>query len=347
MKKSYLALGVMAGSSMDGLDIALTNFTKVNGRWNFDCLQAITLDYDLEVKQALKKSPDLSLEEKKALDDWFGKWIGNKIRNFIHEQKKNIQLVSVHGHTVIHSPKNKISWQLGNGQTIANTLNITTVSDFRTQDILQGGQGAPLVPYGDFNLFSEYDACLNLGGIANISFKKQKNAWDICPCNQLLNFYANQLGLDYDEGGRKAKQGKIDDAFLMALESNEYFDKPSPKSLANDLFPLQLLRTVPPKDGLHTSIMFIARQIAKNIPVSLYNILVTGGGVFNTFLVSEIDKLLPNTKMIIPDDMIISFKEAIIFAFLGILRLHKEINVLATVTGADKDTSSGKIYQPI
>jgi len=344
MKTIYSVLGVMAGSSMDGLDITLASFRK-GGKWSFEIKKCETIPYETQLYVQLKESPNKSHENQRELDVDFGKWIGAKVNKFIGENK--VDLISVHGHTLIHAPQDNISRQLGDGKTIAGITNIPTVTNFRSEDIQKGGQGAPLVPLGDFELFTDFEACLNLGGIANISIRDEKKAWDICPCNQILNYFANKLGENYDKEGQLAEKGTLDQNFISKMLEIPYFHLPPPKSLPNAFIKQSVLDSNDPRNGLRSYSEFIAQQIATDLkPYRTGKLLVTGGGSFNNFLVSRIQKSLPNWKVIIPDISIIAYKEALIFAFLGLKKILGEVNVLRTVTGAVSDSSSGTIHHP-
>ncbi|MDE0470673.1 MAG: anhydro-N-acetylmuramic acid kinase [Ekhidna sp.] len=344
MKTTYSVLGVMAGSSMDGLDIALVSFRK-GKNWSFQIKNHKTIPYENQLYLRLKESPDTSYEHQRALDIDFGKWTGIKINKFI--EGRAVDLISVHGHTLVHSPKNKISRQLGDGKTIAEVTNIQTVTSFRSEDIQKGGQGAPLVPLGDFELFLDFEACLNLGGIANISIRDEKSAWDICPCNQILNYYASKLGKAYDNEGQLAEKGKLDHEFVNKILKMPYFHLSPPKSLPNAFIKHSFLDLIDPRDGLRSYSEFIANQISADLkPYRNGKLLVTGGGGFNNFLVSRIQKSLPDWKVVIPHTSIIAYKEALIFAFLGLKRILGEVNVLRSVTGAVSDSSSGTIHHP-
>lgn len=346
MKSSFTVLGGMAGSSMDGLDLALVRFEK-NGDWHYEVLRCITLTYPSEVYEMLKASKTKTMEELADSDIAFGQWIGKEIHAFLNGE--HAELLAIHGHTAIHRPEEGISLQLGNGAVIAQITGIPTITAFRSQDVSLGGQGAPLVPFGDFQLFREYDVCLNLGGIANLSLKDRQLAWDICPCNQVLNYFARQLGQDYDEGGQLGKKGQLDHSFLDRISTLSYFSAPPPKSLPNEFLSASLLGETKPLDGLRSYSYFIANQIAhdlEELQSKKSKMLVTGGGAFNDFLVSQIRDALPDWEVIIPDQTTISFKEAIVFAFLGLMRHLNKTNVLSSVTGSSKDTSSGVIHLP-
>lgn len=347
LKTTYSAIGVMAGSSMDGLDVIHIGFQENKGSWSFSIGNGETIQYDPEVYIKLKESSQQHIKKQRLLDVEFGNWIGTAVSKFIRQYNIKADLLAVHGHTVIHQPHNKISWQLGSGAEIAGKTEVTTITDFRNQDISLGGQGAPLVPMGDFHLFEEYDACLNLGGIANVSLRELQTAWDITPCNQILNFYAKQLGKEFDENGQLAREGDLYSDFIQQMEKISFFQTPAPKSLPNNFISVEVLKQLNPKDGLRTISEFIAKQTAEDLRNTYskeQKILVTGGGAHNDFLIERLKHHLSNWEVIVPSKLLIDFKEAIVFAFLGVLRMRNERNVLASVTGASKDTSSGVIH---
>lgn len=346
MKERYSIIGAMAGSSMDGLDLAHAVFTLDQNEWKYQIKKCETIPYDKVLFDELKQSPSQNLKNQKKLDLAFGDWIGDKINAF-KVDLDSIDLLGVHGHTVVHEPHNKVSWQLGNGKHIAKKTGLPTITDFRTLDVENDGQGAPLVPFGDFSLFKEFDACLNLGGIANISINAKKMAWDICPCNQVLNFFASQLGFDFDDSGHLAREGKFDKEFYTLLSSNPFFSALPPKSLPNNFINHQVLNSIDPKNGLHTYCHFIADQVAKSVtPSNKSKLLITGGGALNSYLIELITEKTHGWQIDIPDQETIAFKESLVFAFLALKRFRNEINVLASVTGASKDTSSGVIHLP-
>lgn len=348
MNNEHYVLGGMAGSSMDGFDMALIKFFSESNKWGFDLLACATIEYPDGLLEKLQKVHTVSLAEQQELDKELGIWFGHEVAAFIKD-KKTPDLVAIHGHTVVHKPQDGISWQLGDGKEIASVTGIKTVTDFRTKDLTYGGEGAPLVPVGDFELFDQYDACLNLGGIANVSIRNKRTAGDICPCNQLLNHFARKLGLDYDHDGANASKGKVDDEFVERLASIPYFDLPFPKSLPNQFIPEETLENIEPLAGLSSSCEFIAYQVAsslKDINMPSPKLLISGGGAFNSYLVNELRNKLIDWEVEIPSDDIVSFREALIFGFLGMKRIRGEINVLGSVTGASQDTSSGVVHLP-
>ncbi len=287
-----------------------------------------------------------------TLDIDYANYLAELINQFI---KKNgitaIDFVASHGHTIFHQPDEGFTLQIGNGQTISNETGLKVICDFRTQDVALGGQGAPLVPIGDSLLFSEYDYCLNLGGFANISFEKNKEriAFDICPVNIVLNHYAKHLGFDYDKGGSIAGKGKINKKLLDKLNAISFYKAPIPKSLGYEfvmksIFPIIDVNQIRIEDILRTFVAHIVIQITALIDTDKKSrILVTGGGVFNNFLMSELKKS-SKYEIVIPSTKIVDYKEALIFALLGVLRSENQVNCLRSVTGAKRDHSSGKIF---
>jgi anhydro-N-acetylmuramic acid kinase len=266
---------------------------------------------------------------------------------------QNLDAVCSHGHTILHQPQNGFTLQIGNLPEIATLINQTVVCDFRVQDVQLGGQGAPLVPIGDRILFSEYDYCMNLGGFSNVSFEKNKEriAFDISPINTVLNFYANQLGLDYDDKGSISRTGICNENLLQELNALDFYQKKHPKSLGFEfvketILPLIESYPIPIEDKLHTFTEHVALQIALALPNKNGSLFITGGGAYNDFLIERIQHHVPRMKLIIPSAKILEFKEALIFALLGVLKLRGEINVLSSVTGAKTNHSSGMIYSP-
>lgn len=350
-KNDVFVIGVMSGTSLDGVDLVYVQFDEINYR-DFQILHSQTIGYSNEWKQLLKNAIHKTEQELKDLDILYGKFLGEIINKFIFNYKiDTIDFIASHGHTILHQPKKGITLQIGNGAIIAKITTTKVVCDFRSQDVQLGGQGAPLVPIGDELLFSDYDFCLNLGGFSNISFKKdeQRIAFDICPVNIVLNHYANKLGLEYDESGKIASKGEINYQLLQALNELSFYEKQHPKSLGLEwvqeyIFPLVDKLEINLPIILRTFVEHIAIQIGKVI----YNnnkVLVTGGGAFNTFLMDRIQFHAKN-KINLPSSKLIHFKEALLFAFLGLLKMKHKVNCLKSVTGAKKDHSSGVIFIP-
>lgn len=356
MKKTqYNCIGVMSGTSLDGIDMAKIIFTVENNSWNYEILQHKTVSYTAHWVERLKNAVSFSDAQLHQLNIDYTQLLGTTIAQFIQEHKiENLDAVCSHGHTILHQPHNGFTLQIGNLPEIATIVKQKVVCNFRVQDVNLGGQGAPLVPIGDRILFSNYDFCLNLGGFSNVSleFKGNRIAFDISPVNTVLNYYANRLGFDYDDKGSIAKSGQFNEDLFSKLNNLEFFKKPFPKSLGFEfvketVLPLIESFSLPIEDKLHTFTEHIAYQTAQALqpfqPTSK-KILITGGGAYNNFLIDRIQFYLPNIQIVIPDAKTLEYKEALIFALLGVLRLRNEINVLCSVTGAKHDHCSGEVY---
>lgn len=351
-KDNYNVVGVMSGTSLDGIDLAHIVFTVKNQKWDFKILEAETLPYDSNWLNKLKIAVDFSEKELEQLNHDYTKYLGAVIKNFISRNNlNNIDAVCSHGHTILHQPQNGFTLQIGNLPEIASISNQNVVCDFRVQDVQLGGQGAPLVPIGDRILFSQYDYCLNLGGFSNVSFEDngKRIAFDISPVNTVLNFYANKLGFDYDDKGEIARSGNVNSDLLNDLNTLDYYKKTFPKSLGFEfvktiVLPLMEKYTLLTENKMRTFTEHIAMQTALALPNKTGSILITGGGAFNVFLLERIQFHLPEMQIVIPEKKIIEFKEALIFGLLGVLKLRNEINTLSSVTGAKYDHSSGVVY---
>ena len=340
----------MSGTSLDGIDVAYITF-KFSKKWNFDLKKFKTFPYPLFWKEKLKSSVNIKPNELNSLDKLYTEFLATKINLFIEKYNiKKIDAVSSHGHTVFHKPEKGITVQIGNLSELSNLINQKVVVNFREQDVKLGGQGAPLVPIGDMLLFSEYKYFLNLGGFANLSLKDSKRfiAYDICAVNTILNNLSLKLGKEFDFNGNFAKKGNIIKEFLNELNRIDFYQKSNPKSLAVEwnekiIWPLiNKYNSYSIYDLLRTYIEHISFQISKAFRKN-QKVLVTGGGAFNKFLISKI-KNKSLAKFVIPKPEIINYKEAIIFGFLGVLKLRNEINCLSSITGAKKDHSSGVIF---
>lgn len=351
--QKYDVIGLMSGTSLDGLDVVFCRFYVEKKSWKFEILNAETLPYSEDWLKKLSTAESLTALEFHELHNNYGLYLGKCVLDFITKYSIKSDFVSSHGHTIFHQPEKKITTQIGSGAAIASICKLPVVNDFRTLDVFLGGQGAPLVPIGDRLLFNEYDYCLNLGGFANISYEnnKERIAFDICPVNIVMNQYAKQLGHNFDNKGDLAKNGKLNRELLNKLNELEFYHLPyhQPKSLGKEwvlknIFPLIDDFSLDAKDVLHTFAEHIAVQINKVIIAeSSSKILVTGGGAYNQYLMELLQQKC-KAKIILPDSQIIEFKEALIFAFLGVLRMRNEINCLRSVTGASSDSCGGAIY---
>ena len=352
LKQKYNIIGVMSGTSLDGVDLAHVNFTIFKDKWQYTILECETIGYSQDWLNKLRSAVDFSKEQLAKLNQDYTVLLGNIITAFIDKHHLNsLDAVCSHGHTILHQPQNGFTLQIGNLPEIARIVNHTIVCDFRVQDVQLGGQGAPLVPIGDRILFADYEYCLNLGGFSNVSFEQdgKRIAFDISPVNTVLNFYANQLGLDYDDRGKISKSGKINSDLLNALNALDYYQKPFPKSLGFEfvksvVLPLMEKYSIPIEDKMHTFTEHVALQTGLALINQQGKMLITGGGAYNDFLIGRMHHYLPNLVLIIPDTKTLEYKEALIFALLGVLKLRNEINVLSSVTGSVKDHSSGIIH---
>ena len=348
----------MSGTSLDGLDLAFCFFQYQQNGWTFSLENTASVEYSSSRREQLKNSINLSSVDLLLLNVEYGKWLGNQVKEFIEKRNIKVDFVSSHGHTVFHQPEKRLTYQIGCGQELANICGLQVFADFRSLDVSLGGQGAPLVPIGDQLLFPQYDFCLNLGGIANASFQVdgQRVAYDISPANMLLNHLSAQMGQTYDKSGEVARSAKLNKKLLSQLNALAYYRQPYPKSLGYEWFieqivPLVEASTISKPDKLCTSVHHIAAQISKDLlrhsPGTNSKLLATGGGAKNTFLIETLQEYLGESiQVIIPDISIVDFKEAMVFAFMGVRRKRNEINCLKSVTGASRDSSSGVIYLP-
>ena len=304
------AIGLMSGTSLDGLDVCCCTFRQQAGKWSFhiDCAKGYS--YPDAMKQILGTGAQtMSALEFITFHSSYGKFLGERVNEFMQEFGVHPDIIASHGHTIFHEPQKRIMYQIGDGAAIAAETRIPTVSDFRRLDIMLGGQGAPLVPIGDRLLFADYDFCLNIGGFSNISFEQDERriAFDISPVNYVINHYCRQIGLEFDRDGEIARQGNICQELLDELNGMDFYHKSGPKSLGREW-------------------------------------LITGGGAFNKFLIERIDALCP-CEIVIPSRQIIEYKEALIFAFLGALYMVDTPGCLASVTGATTDNIGGMLFK--
>jgi anhydro-N-acetylmuramic acid kinase len=355
MKKMEI-IGLMSGTSMDGLDIAHVLFEFENNTWKFSLLKAETYTYSSEFYNALTSATSLNVPEFLMLDKRIGKEFAEMVNDFISKnniQRKNISAIASHGHTTFHQPQNGFTSQIGCGDTISFFTKIPVINDFRTKDVIAGGQGAPLVPIGDLLLFQNLaDSFLNLGGIANISFEfeNKMTAFDICPANLPLNKLVAKLNLEFDKDGEIAKSGIIEEKLLKELNQLSFYAKVSPKSLGtewleSEFYPLINFETSI-ENNLATIIEHEAMQIASVLNENtLKSVLITGGGAKNSHLIERL-KYYFKGEIILPNKDVIEFKEAIIFAFLGALYLEKQTNCISSVTGASHNVIGGVYHIP-
>lgn len=351
MNREYHIIGLMSGTSLDGLDIVYVHFRKESKRWNYHIQHAESIPYSQEWQDKLRNSYYLAAEGITVLNAEYGRYLGKRVKEFTAKhQIKEVDFVSSHGHTVFHRPDLGYNLQIGCGAHLHATSGFPVICDFRTLDIAFGGQGAPLVPIGDKLLFDTYDYCLNIGGFANISFDDENGkriAYDLCPANYCLNRLMRTRGQEYDCNGKTARSGKVNPSLFEALNALEYYHLPAPKSLAQEWVDAHIFPLVSQCDDAFENLIatlteHAAWQIARPLREGA-SVLVTGGGAYNTYLLKR-TLSYKNFTCVKPDPTIIEFKEALIFAFLGLRRAERQPNCLQSVTGASHDVISGQMY---
>ena len=361
----YRVLGLMSGSSLDGLDIAFVEFQVTPGKWVYEIKSSACFPYSNEWIEKLSSATTLNALEYQLLHTAYGKYIGEQVNKFIQEKgiQYQVQLIASHGHTTFHVPAQKMTAQLGDGAAIAAATGINVVSDLRSIDIALSGQGAPIVPIGEKLLWPEYEWLLNIGGIANLSFKNAENpiAFDVCPANRVLNLLANEAGKNYDENGAMAASGKIHLDLLHKLNALDYYKQDYPKSLANDFGTQVVYKLIHDagyfsNDALCTYVEHIVFQLtvafekimskSSRLPASNSRLLITGGGAHNIFLIKRLTEAIKQLtiEVTVPEKEVIDNKEAIVMALIGVLRWREENNVLASVTGASRNSIGGAVW---
>ena len=352
MVKEYYCIGIMSGTSLDGVDLVYVKLSAAK-KYDYQIITSLTKEYSDNWKTLLKEAFDKSLEDLEELDHLYGSYLGELVIEFVKQNAiAKVDFVASHGHTIFHKPEQGFTLQIGSGKEISRVSNFNVVCDFRSQDVALGGQGAPLVPIGDALLFSDFDYCLNLGGFANVSFVDEgvRKAFDICPVNIVLNHYTMQVGNAYDDKGQLALKGKVCKALLKELNTDPFYELTHPKSLGYEFVKQNVLPLI---DSYNLEINDVLSTVVEHIAIQMSYVLnkktkatalVTGGGVYNEFLLERI-RALSSIELIVPSTELIEFKEALIFAFLGLLKINGQINCLKSVTGASKDHSSGRIFR--
>lgn len=358
----YHVVGLMSGSSLDGLDIAYVHFEETAGKWQFDIRETVCIPYSPEWRQKLSRLTGISARDYLLMNTEYGHWIGHQVNEFLEEKNLafRIQLIASHGHTAFHLPAYKMTAQLGDGAAIAAVTGIRTITDLRSTDVALGGQGAPVVPIGEKLLFPQYDLFLNIGGIANLSANHETfTGFDVCPANRILDLLASQSGKGYDENGTMAASGKTDENLLGKLNAFAYYQLPYPKSLSNDfglneIFPVVQSADLSVPDALRTYVEHIVMQISASVAgltnamtqKNALRLLITGGGAHNSFLVDRLRNAISplGIECVVPPDNMVNYKEALVIALMGALRWREDINVLCSVSGASKDSINGAVW---
>jgi anhydro-N-acetylmuramic acid kinase len=358
----YNVVGLMSGSSLDGLDIAFVRFDETAGKWKFDLAETACYPYPDDWQENLSGLTGLSARDYLLMHTAYGHYLGNCVNDFLEEKSLafQVQLIASHGHTAFHIPSRYMTAQIGDGAAIAAVTGIRTITDFRSADVALGGQGAPIVPMGEKLLFPEYDFFLNIGGIANLSSNLEKFiGFDLCPANRILNLLASDTEKGYDENGRLASEGQIDNQLLNRLNEFEYYKQSYPKSLSNEfglqqIYPAVREAGLSMRDALRTYVQHIVVQTKRGITSVIgekndskhFRLLITGGGAHNRFLTEclSIELSSYGIECVIPSEKLVDFKEALVIALMGVLRWREDVNVMHSVTGASKDSINGAIW---
>ena len=411
----YKVIGLMSGSSLDGLDLAYVHLQEkaATGKgpksWEYTLVHTACYPYSEFWRQRLAGAPGLSALEYQLLHAEYGNYLGEQVLRFIEEFGLHfqVQLIASHGHTAFHLPARRMTAQLGDGAALAAVTRINVVSDLRSMDVALGGQGAPIVPIGERWLLPGYEFFLNLGGIANVSRHGMGAAgsgadaaasgramglagsgteaasgaagadgfvaFDVCPANRVLNSLAALEGRAFDEDGVLAASGRVDPGLLERLNALPYYSMPWPKSLANEfgtetVLPLVRAAGLSTTDALRTYVEHIAVQVGRAVkalrpgagadaaigagagadsePGASSRLLATGGGAHNSFLISRLREELSSigVEIVVPNPQLADYKEALVMALIGVLRWREENNVLASVTGASRDSIGGGVY---
>lgn len=352
--KAYKVLGIMSGTSFDGIDFCLASFQQKNTTWHYEIIAAETYEYSTELKEAILQVENGMADQLVKLHFSYGHFLGNQSKHFLTQHKQSAHYIASHGHTIFHQIENGFTFQLGHGAAIAAASGIPCISDFRSLDVALQGQGAPLVPIGDELLFNQYSCCINIGGIANLSYttNEKRHAFDIAPANMVLNYISQKYNsVAYDKDGIQSRSGKLNTILFEKLNQLSFYSQLGPKSLGKEFVfdqVIPLIEEIPcsVEDKLHTCTKHLVHQIVSFLKEKKLadNVLVTGGGAKNKFLMELLTQ--KGIKITKTDSLLVDFKEAMIFAFLGILRVKKEVNTLMEVTGAIKNSSGGSIFFP-
>ncbi|MDP5171165.1 MAG: anhydro-N-acetylmuramic acid kinase [Bacteroidia bacterium] len=356
IRKIFRGVGVMTGTSLDGIDLVCCQFTVEKGQYQFVIEASESVGMDETWQSRLRHLPTQSAEILAKTHVYFGHYLGKTIADFIGHLDSPPDFVACHGQTIFHQPRKSFTTQIGDGETIVSYLPCPLITNFRNKDVALKGEGAPLVPLGEQYLFPDHELFLNLGGICNLTWKGQ--AFDITACNLVLNHvFRKWFEGEYDPAGQVAASGKVDSQLARALDGLKYYQLPAPKSLGWEwvegaMLPLVSRSEANPEDILHTLTIHIAGQIARSIyqlKPGAQSLMVTGGGRYHEFLMSCLEQVLSPLEISIDtstDPLWVEFKEAIIFAFLGLRAIEGKSTTLASVTGADMDVVSGSFHVP-
>ncbi len=355
----YQVIGLMSGSSRDGLDIVFALIEEQRGKWSYTLEEAVCEPYPEFWQKALDMDLAMPFPAFLELHSAYGRYLGERVMAFIQERnlKHRVHFIASHGHTAYHNPGARTGFALGDGAQLAAITGLPVITDLRSMDLALGGQGAPIVPIGDRLLFSDYPFLLNIGGIANLTMRTDSGylAGDIGPANQVFNRLAGRKGMDMDRGGELAAKGKLSPEILQRLADQEYYRLPMPKSLSNE----KALALMDPlwesglevEDALATAQAHLVAQIVRSLE-SVHGrekggrMLVTGGGAFNHQLMAQLSGALAplSIEPVVPEKELVEFKEALVMALMGVLRWREETNIYGETTGASRDHVGGALW---
>lgn len=355
-----IGLGIMSGTSMDGIDMALTHYTFTD-KWSFQLLNTAFVPWPAAIRESFSRAFNWTAEELLSQEVKVARYLADQVKEHFLQSDSRPQYIGCHGQTVFHQPLAGFSRQIGDGECLAAWTGLPVVSNFRQKNIALGGQGAPLVPAGEQALFFGYDGFVNLGGIANISVGL--DAADVCFCNLLLDRLARHLPdhPDFDRDGNAAASGVIRNSLLQDLHQLRK-STPTHQSLSQEVFNEKYLHSVmddsviPVVDKLATVCRFVAESIHSHFVHQTriappYRVLVTGGGARNRTIIKELKLLSKHSRIPIqwesPDSSaIIDMKEAIIFGWLALCTLLGHPNSYPESTGAHYPICGGSIHLP-
>lgn len=355
----YNVIGVTSGTSLAGLDLVFVALTEVRGKWTYEIKAAERLAYTPEWEEKLGSAANLPARDYLLLNSEYGHYTGHAVKQFIsqHQLDHQVHFITAHGHTVFHVPGQKMTAQLGDGAAIAAVTGLPVISDLRAMDVALGGKGAPILPIAEQLLFPDYRYRVNLGENATIAIQKDEQflAFDICPCNYILDTLAETLGRAYDDEGKLAAGGVTDQPLLGALNGLAFYNEKYPRTLASKfgtgiVMPMIQQHQLSTQGKLNTYTHHIAAQIEKVVKDLLpqeedtsRSLLLTGGGTANTYLVKVIEEVLQPLNITVTTQNE-PFRNALMIALLGALRWRQEPNALASVTGAEKDSVGGALW---
>ena len=362
--KSVRALGLMSGTSLDGVDIALI---KTDGIDVYDFGRAYTVPYDDSLREQIRSilglKPDTEQNAAKIslVENLLTAFHAEVVKDFLSAEDEPVDVIGFHGHTIHHEPENHYTHQIGDGQLLADLTGIKVVNRFRNADVCAGGQGAPLVPVYHAALCADMEkpvAVLNIGGVSNITWigsTGEMLAFDTGPGNAPVNDWVlKHAGMHMDYNGKLAISGKVNEPILSVLMKHKYFAKYPPKSIDRNIFneKLEHLEGLSLEDGAATATAFTAEAVAYSIsfflPEPPKKLIISGGGANNPTMVRFIRRRLPDIEVTTGREIGWNCEamEAQAFAYLAVRRLAGLPITFPTTTGVSEPLPGGEIHTP-